>query len=582
MANEIDCSKIFIKDLFGTEWWFRIPEYQRPYVWEKDQVHELLDDIMTACINNKESQYFLGSLVIQSNKKNENGIEFTESDLLDGQQRITTLFILAAVIRDIVISNKIDDTHLIDSCNKSIYQAENKFDDVPERMRIVFDIRENVKEFIDEFIKPDGGTLKINELNRIIQNSDGATSVHNMAKAILTMHEYFSDKVNAVTDFFLFLRTKVLMIYVATEKLDDAFQLFTVMNNRGVKLRNSDILKAQNLRELETDVERKKWAEKWETIESYFGENFDNFLSHIRTIIVKRRATVNLLKEYEEKIYAPVEFDRTTKTTRELPPLLKKGQETFECIERFYKIYLKLFDESINLSGDYEFYNYISLMRKGYEADYWVAPLMAYYNKFNEYRLLEFVKALDKKFSTDWIVGEMVTKRVDNINAILQDIDKINNADEVFEMESLNIDYDNLKAVLNLDLYGRKYTKYILLKLDMIYHGHTDKFSISDVVSVEHILPQNPLAESKWCMDFSEQQRKEWTNKLGNLVLISRRKNASQGNLEYSEKKSKYFHNNIELFSNSVRVYQNYATWTLSDLRGNHEIVLEKLLDYYK
>lgn len=86
---------IIVKDMFSK--WFRIPEYQRPYVWEKDHVIELLDDIMRARNNSPESQYFLGSIVLKKNIKNENNTKYDEYDLLDGQQRLTTLFLITAV-----------------------------------------------------------------------------------------------------------------------------------------------------------------------------------------------------------------------------------------------------------------------------------------------------------------------------------------------------------------------------------------------------------------------------------------------------------------------------------------------------
>ena len=76
--------------------------------------------------------------------------------------------------------------------------------------------------------------------------------------------------------------------HVGSEELDDAFRLFTVMNNRGIKLRSSDILKASNLA-LVSDDERVKAAKNWEEAENYFGEDFDEFLSHLRSILVKKR-----------------------------------------------------------------------------------------------------------------------------------------------------------------------------------------------------------------------------------------------------------------------------------------------------
>ena len=288
MAQQIDSDKLIVKDVFTK--WFRIPEYQRPYVWDKDQVTELLDDVMQARASNPDSQYFLGSLVLRRNSKEEGTTKYEEYDLLDGQQRLTTLFLITAVIRDLT-----EDKGLKQTCEEAIFQKENKYSGTPERLRIVFDIRDQVKEFIKEFIKEDGGTTKENELKLKISNVEEDISIVNMSKAILNIREYFST--NSIEDFFLYLRMNVLMIYVSADELDDAFRLFTVMNSRGVKLRNSDILKADNLGAiLKDDVKRLECAKKWEDTESYFAEDFDAFLSHLRTILVKQKAAVSLLK----------------------------------------------------------------------------------------------------------------------------------------------------------------------------------------------------------------------------------------------------------------------------------------------
>ena len=95
MSNSIDSNKIFIRDVF--KWWFRVPDYQRPYVWGLDQVNDLLDDVAEWGISRPESEYFLGSIVLQ--QRSNNGI--VEYDLLDGQQRLSTLLMVHAVGRDL-------------------------------------------------------------------------------------------------------------------------------------------------------------------------------------------------------------------------------------------------------------------------------------------------------------------------------------------------------------------------------------------------------------------------------------------------------------------------------------------------
>jgi len=571
MPQKIESDKLLVKNVFTK--WFRIPEYQRPYVWDKDQVTELLDDVMQARTSNPDSQYFLGSLVLRKNSKEDGMTKYEEYDLLDGQQRLTTLFLITAVVRDLTSAANIS---RLKTCHETIYQMANPDDNIPERLRIVFDIRNQVKEFINEFVKEDGGTLKEEELKTKISNKEEDISIRNMSKAILTIREYFVT--NSIDDFFPYLRSNVLMIYVSANELEDAFRLFTVMNNRGIKLRNSDILKADNLGKIKDNIKRLECANKWEDTESYFAEDFDAFLSHLRTILVKQKAAVSLLKEFEDNIYNPSSYDRTSKTKTKLPALLNKGEDTFKFVDKYKKHYEQLFDnENYDLTGSFELYNYLHLMKKGFEADFWVAPLLRFYDKFKTDKLINFVKVLDNKFANDWLIGLSPTTRIENVTAIIQEIDDAKNPTEVLQFTGLSLDEKDLTESLEGNIYGRRAARYVLLKLDLLYHGHTTKLEMPETISIEHILPQTPSDGSNWKIDFSDTDRENWTNKLGNLVLISRRKNAAQGNMDYADKKNKYFKNNVELFSNSVRIYNQYLTWSLTDLINNHNEVLVKI-----
>ena len=571
MAQKIESDKLLVKDVFSK--WFRIPEYQRPYVWDKGQVIELLDDVMQARTSNPDSQYFLGSMVLRKNSKEEGTTKYEEYDLLDGQQRLTTLFLITAVVRDLTPETNVS---RLKTCHETIYQMANPDDNIPERLRIVFDIRDKVKDFINEYVKEDKGTEKEDELELKISNKEEDISIRNMAKAILNIREYFLN--NNIDDFFPYLRSNVLMIYVSADELEDAFRLFTIMNSRGIKLRNSDILKADNLGIIKDNTKRLECAKKWEETESYFGEDFDAFLSHLRTILIKQKAAVSLLREFEDNIYNPTSYDRTKKTKTKLPALLNKGEETFNFVDKYKKHYEQLFDnENNDLTDSFELYNYLHLMRKGFEADFWVAPLLRFYDKFKTDELINFVKALNNKFANDWLVGFTPTKRIENVNAIIQSIDDATTANDVLQNNCLTLNNKDLLNTLVGNIYGRRAARYVLLKIDLLYLGNTSKLQMPETISIEHILPQNPHESSQWKKDFTDLEREEWTNKLGNLVLISRRKNSAQGNKDYAEKKDKYFKNNVELFSNSIRIYRDYSTWTLTDLKKNNEDVLAKI-----
>lgn len=576
MANTIDSDKIYIKEVF--ELWYRIPEYQRPYVWGKDQVHDLLDDISFAQQQNKDSEYFLGSIVFQKKEVKSKSGNYTENDLLDGQQRLTTLLLLTAVIRDLATN-----ATRIKTCQESIYQEANPDDFIPERLRIVFDIRDEVRDFVDAYVKTESGTLKEEELKELA-NTSKILSIKNMAKAILVIRKYFlSDNAISIDDFFPFFRNKVLMIYVSSEQLEDAFRLFTIMNDRGIKLRNSDILKAENLRALDNENDRVKYAKEWEVIENYFEEDFDVFLSHLRTMLVKEKARLNLLDEFEKNIYHPKSFDKENKVYKKLKPKLNKGRETFEFIISHKNNYIDIFEtDHFDKYTSYKFDNLITVMKATLPADLWIPPVLKYYEKYQYSELFEFLQKLDNKFSYDWIAQYTPTKRIENINTIIKRIESTKSSSELFVSDVFDIDISNLETVLEGDIYGRRYARYILYKLDYLLSGNDEKFNVPQTISVEHILPQNPKGDSQWKKDFTDEQREELTNKIGNLVLISRRKNSSQGRLDYSNKKRKYFEKNIELFRNSMKIMTTYSVWIPDNVVKNKKEVMKEIRTHYK
>lgn len=575
MATEIKCEKKVIREIFNM--WYCIPDYQRAYVWDTDQVRDLLDDTISAYRENKEAQYFLGSMVLKINEKSDNNVSYTEYELLDGQQRITTVFLILACMRDMLT----DYPQYQNSLAGFVYQAEDAILQQPERMRIIFNIRSDVRDFVNEHIKPLHGTCDSALLKDKMQAKDVNISIRNMANAMLVAHEFLEENKSEIIGYPSYFLNKVLMIYVATEELQDAFQLFTVLNNRGVKLSSSDILKAENLKELSA-ADRTSWATRWEEMETYFGEEFDKFLSHIRTILVKKKQTTTLLKEFDEFVYSNQEYDRTQKKYVPRTPILRRGRDTFELLYSYYHTYQEVFDTDHSVvTGDYEITNYLKLMETGFGADYWIAPVLDYYRKYRRRGFVAFLKALDRKLSADWITAATPTVRMENVNAILREIEASQDSAALLQSKTFTINKSDFERVINGDIYGRSFAKYLLLKLDLIYRGSSTPMIPQAIASIEHILPRNPSADSQWVKDFSAAEREEWTNKLGNLVLISRRKNTAQGNRDYVEKKEKYFEKNIEMFPNSIRIYQNYPEWKLSDLKKNHSDVVTELLNVY-
>lgn len=579
--HEIKSEKILVKDIFSNLW-FRVPEYQRPYVWGDDQIDDLLDDLAFALREKPEQDYFLGSFVYQLKRAGSAaGQVFDENDLLDGQQRMTTLFMLFACIRDLS-----SDPDLREACQASIYQKGNKFHGVPERTRLAFAIRPEVQDFVDNYLKVVDGTNKEDDL-LALKNKSSDPSMRNMANAVLKMRQVLNKLVVEsaesgfnLSDFYSFICQKVLMIYVSTENLDDAFRLFTILNDRGMPLRNSDILKATNLGALTDTADKERYAKLWEEAEGDLGDDFDRFLNHIRTVLLKDKARLNLLDEFEHKIYHPKEKDKATGLVKQ--PLLIKGKDTFKLVERYLKLYNQLlggtnYDET---GGSFEFDNLIKVMLTALPSTDWLPPLILYYDRFGYKRIQEFLVKLDNQLSSDWIAQYSPTARMERMSEIMRATESAENSDDLLDtINPFKMDQEGFSRAAAAAVYGRRFTRYLLVKLDYLYADHSQRMSL-DFLSVEHLLPQNPKADSQWRKDFSDQQREEWTHRLGNLVLITTKKNTSQGNLDYAEKKSRYFQKRISTCPNSLRTLQN-TQWTPVELEKNHFEVLAKLHHHY-
>ncbi|GAA8127039.1 hypothetical protein HpKG106_14990 [Helicobacter pylori] len=88
---EVELKKLH-QILVDSEYFYQVPDYQRPYVWDKDHLGALIDDLVGSYTNNKEDEYFCGSIVIAENQKD------NRWDVVDGQQRLTSFIILACTI----------------------------------------------------------------------------------------------------------------------------------------------------------------------------------------------------------------------------------------------------------------------------------------------------------------------------------------------------------------------------------------------------------------------------------------------------------------------------------------------------
>lgn len=376
------------------------------------------------------------------------------------------------------------------------------------------------------------------------------------------IEEYFLDEINRedLTDttlnkFIGFIRQNLIFAYVCSDTREQAFRLFTILNNRGIPLTTADILKSLNLDKISDESQRNEYAKKWEELEQKYGERFDRFLNFIRTMKLKEKARKNLLEEFEEKIYK--------KGT------MIYGKESIDYFRTTSDNYDKLITFDINLKElDNHYKNLVTIMKTGFNSEDWIPPLLYFYERFNTQDLGKFIVLLDNKFMGDWVNRETPTKRLENMNKILKAIELAETSKEVVENRELfEFDRDRFFNEINGNIYGQRYCKYLLLKIEN-YKMASDMVFISNYknISVEHILPQSPKNDSLWRKEFTDDEREYWTNKLANLMLITRRKNSQLSNSEFEEKKERYSKENLTIFPSNNYIYLNTEKWNVSEL----------------
>lgn len=547
MAN-ITGDKIVLGDLFGDKYYFSVPEYQRPYSWQKEHCQQLFEDIYDS---DRESEYFLGTVILQEVSEVGTGKKY---DIIDGQQRLTTMQILLACLRD-----NVEDTDFKDKLQRKIYQKEDKVDGHPERVRLL--VRE--KDFFKKYVQEINGTnlcLKQNFDNR-------NNAIHNIINAIKTFYDEIKNlNQSEIESLIQHISQKCIFIFVTTKNFDDAYRLFTIINDRGLQLRRIDILKTMNLDPIiiKDEKVRKEYAKKWENMEDDLGSNeFEKLISFIRNISIKDKAKEDILKEFNKLIFEKGK--------------LKKGVEFIDYVFEYKNIYQKIIlDNDIKLdNNENEFRNLIEILVDFFPSNEWIPAILYYYKRFNVENIYEFLIRLEKKVVADWVIALTPTKRTVNINNILKLIKNSNNTNEILKSEILNYDKKQFIDELNNDIYGKRHDKYILIKLEYL-ESEKNVFKKYSTISVEHVLPQNPKENSQWLTDFSKEQLDKYTNKICNLVLLSKKKNSSASNYDFKEKKEKYLLGRITDLSRSLKVI-NEDSWTPEILEKRQKEIIELL-----
>ena len=560
-----------IRELFGNaDALYKIPQYQRPYKWEDEQVDKLWEDIYEAYDNNEEN-YFLGSIITAKPRDNEKSAYV---DVVDGQQRLTTLMILFCVIRDIFPSineTSIDDDPFavdVDTINSSIALFGKS-----KRLKL-FTHRQHQSDF--ESLILNGDTSKLKKPYKYQVRTDEEPKFKFINSAFL-----FKQKLNELgkakaEEFINYLFNKVKIIRIDCKNREFAIKLFQVLNDRGMDLTAADLIKSYLLEKLYTkykdDVDTSRMKEEqfisdWREMEQSIKGcdiNLNDLFIIYEYYSLGQNPKKSLYDELQE-IFVNSDPNTVISEIKAFANLYLKEIYTKEdkILFSFWYIRWNMYWKSILLTAlhsDYKEYPELMLQLRRFYYLYWIAGKTMSQIKQTSFNLIKWVK--DNK----------------SINEITDELNKKIESDNIVALATRNLTSEHIASELWIK------PLLILMEYNVTDSSKLSFIELNSEVHLEHILPRQYTKFQDW-NHFTKEVASKWLNSAGNLTLLGGAKNIEASNNPFSVKievykgKGKYDTKNdkVTAFLITQSIVSNYESgkyekqWNLNSIYDRWE-----------
>ncbi|MGL2344729.1 DUF262 domain-containing protein [Helicobacter pylori] len=561
---KIDSYEWYLKDTLKKGLYHQIPIYQRPYQWTEENCEKLLDDLFFNYEDDRESDYFCGSLVLVKSDPNSK----TETyDIVDGQQRLSTFILLAKVLA--TLYNKDLNKTYRDFLEKSLGDTDGE-----KRKRLIFNtIGLNAKDdFQDALDFFDNSHASKNNKNNYLKNA-------------ICLKNYLEKKeIEDINAFIKWLYFKVVFVTIICPNIDKALRIFNVLNARGLPLNATDIFKGELLKELAKEEDQKKLVSRWNALNQKCSDNdltmetlFSWYLTYLNPVTSREKMEKELVTWFNILNKPPLEY--------------LKG------VEDFYNAYgevLEMQDRHAHLLS-YKDDDYLHVIL--------CASILHHYSDQD----IEALKELLVKFYyQDWVAGQTKSTRSQtccNIIIALKEKKSVRYIASIVVKKYLddkNITQRFKENLQDSNLYTKFYfagksvkknswLKPVLILVEYFVSDdpYPKRIQMDKNLHVEHILPQNPDPSSQWVKDFSEEERGLYTHSLANLTLLGGTKNTQASNLDFKDKKKIYM-GEIKLnkkkiprvmtcYKMTIDIAHKYTEWTPKSLEKRKEELIQKI-----
>lgn len=518
VSSKITGKEYPLSKIFSSDFEYHIPGYQRPYSWTKEETGLLFDDLYNFFQEEKSDNYFLGNIVLIKEEQKR------YAEVIDGQQRLTTLSILFSAMAD-----AFGDSECKSDCKAYLCEKGKALEGIEAKPRVFlrdadhpffYKYIQNVQ--LDALVALDPVTLDTEAKKHIREN---CALLREKLKDI-----FLDDKQRL--EFTQFLLTRCYLVVVSTPSQESAFRIFTVMNSRGLDLLPTDIIKSTVIGNLPKEKQQ-EYTEKWEGLEELTGrDGFNEVFTHTRTIFVKERQKKTLREEFEEYIL------KTVSPKRLIDDYLVPYTNAY--------VQLKNCEFTATHHAD-EVNGLLFWLNKTNNSD-WMPPaikFLAEHPNDSEY-VLWFIRKLERLASYLLVAAQDVNHRVDRYKWLLVEME--GRPDSTLTSPLRNIELtDWEKEHFRQTLDGEIYTmtaqrrNYIIQRLDSFMSDGGASYN-QKLFTIEHVLPQHPPVHGSWPELWpDEQERMYWLNRIANLVPLTRQRNSVAQNYGFTTKKEKYF-----------------------------------------
>jgi hypothetical protein len=520
---KIDAKEKAIRDVFHRDYAFSIPAYQRPYSWGTDQAKTLLSDLVAASAGfnvgmnvNSVTPYFLGSIVVI---KQENQ---PQADVVDGQQRLTTLALLLSALRTLFTDDKRKATF-----GEFVLEHGDPLVGTEDRCRL--ELRQRDHAFFEtNFLRHP----TLSQLPGLLAGNLSDPQKHLAENAQALLAELSKLDLARRDALAAFLLQHTYLVIVSTASLESAFRIFSVLNDRGLDLTVADILKSEIIGRISAATQD-AFVTKWEDAEVELGtQRFADLFSHIRMIHDRKKLRTTVLEGFRASVPTtlPGAFidDELLPMADAMQVIL---QADFECAD-------PALEKQANHSLRW-------LLRIG-DQD-WMPVALRLITHYAEKPdvIVGKLAELEKLAAVLWLNRFDINNRIDRYGKLLEEIASDQSKSGILPSLLTSAEEKKSAAVaISGDVYNLSpppKRTFVLLRLDAALSSGEATYDF-DTITVEHILPQTPDANSKWIEWWPDPiAREQSLHLLGNLALLNRRQNSAALNWEFDKKKEKYY-----------------------------------------